>query len=78
MRAQWEQERSAIRELQEQRARLDEARHELEEAERAYDLNRAAELRYGTIADLERQLNEAIESHQAGGDSGRRLLSRSR
>ena len=77
MRAQWEHERGAIRELQATRAELDEARHELEEAERQYDLNRAAELKYGTIATLERQLNEAIDAHQAGGNAGRHLLSES-
>ena len=77
MRAQWEQERSAIRDVQAVRAELDQARHDLEEAERQYDLNRAAELQYGTIAGLEQKLNEAIETHQTGGGGGRRLLSES-
>jgi ATP-dependent Clp protease ATP-binding subunit ClpB len=77
MRAQWEQERQSIRELQQLREQLDEARHDAEEAEREYDLNRAAELRYGRIAELERTLEQAQESHLAGGDSGRRLLAES-
>ena len=73
MRAQWEQERAAIRELQAIREQLDQARHQAEEAERRYDLNSAAELRYGTIAGLERKLNEAQEA--LARSSGRRLLS---
>ena len=47
--AQWEAERQAIRRVQELRSRLEQLRHEAEEAERNYDLNRAAELRYGEI-----------------------------
>jgi ATP-dependent Clp protease ATP-binding subunit ClpB len=50
MRAQWEAERQAIRRVQELRAELERIRREIEEAERAYDLNRAAELRYSTLA----------------------------
>ena len=46
MRAQREAERQAIRRIQELRAELVQVRREIEEAERAYDLNRAAELRY--------------------------------
>ncbi|MGD9527857.1 MAG: ATP-dependent Clp protease ATP-binding subunit, partial [Pseudonocardia sp.] len=56
MRAQWEAERNAIRRVQELRAELEQVRHEAEEAERSYDLNRAAELRYGRLAELERRL----------------------
>ena len=56
MRAQWEAERQAIRRVQELRQELEQVRHEAEEAERAYDLNRAAELRYGQLAELERRL----------------------
>ena len=54
--AQWEAERQAIRRVQEIRQELEQARQEAEEAERTYDLNRAAELRYGKITELERKL----------------------
>ena len=54
--AQWEAERQAIRKVQELRKDLEQARQDAEEAERAYDLNRAAQLRYGTVSDLERRL----------------------
>jgi ATP-dependent Clp protease ATP-binding subunit ClpB len=69
MRAQWEAERRAIRRVQELRADLERARRDIEEAERAYDLNRAAQLRYGTLADLERRL--AAEEAQLATKQGR-------
>jgi ATP-dependent Clp protease ATP-binding subunit ClpB len=77
MRAQWEQERSAVRELQKLREQLEQARLEADEAERQYNLTRAAELRYGTIADLERRLSQAQESHASGPTGSPRLLSES-
>jgi ATP-dependent Clp protease ATP-binding subunit ClpB len=73
MRAQWEAERQAIRRVQELRAELELLRREIEEAERAYDLNRAAELRYSTLADLERRL-AAEEAQLAVKQGERRLL----
>src|SRR4029453_8344573 len=56
MMAQWEAERNAIRKLQALREELDHVRREVEEAERNYDLNRAAELRHGKLPELERRL----------------------
>jgi len=73
MRVQWEAERQAIRRVQELRQELEQVRHEAEEAERAYDLNRAAELRYGRLAELERRL-EAEEGQLAAKQGRRRLL----
>jgi ATP-dependent Clp protease ATP-binding subunit ClpB len=73
MRAQWEAERQAIRRVQELRAELEQVRRDVEEAERAYDLNRAAELRYSTLADLERRL-AAEEARLAVKQGERRLL----
>src|SRR4051812_1980886 len=69
MRAQWEAERSAIRKLQALREELEQVRREIEDAERRYDLNRAAELRYGKLQELERRLQgeeERLESKQGG------------
>jgi len=43
------------------RGQLEQVRREAEEAERNYDLNRAAELRYGQIFELERKLRAAEE-----------------
>ncbi|GAA2540261.1 ATP-dependent chaperone ClpB [Pseudonocardia hydrocarbonoxydans] len=73
MRAQWEAERQAIRRVQELRAELEQVRHEVEEAERGYELNRAAELRYGRLAELERRL-QAEESRLSAKQGESRLL----
>ncbi|HEY2765853.1 MAG TPA: AAA family ATPase, partial [Pseudonocardiaceae bacterium] len=73
MRAQWEAERQAIRRVQELRAELEQVRRDVEEAERRYDLNRAAELRYGTLTELQRRLS-AEEEKLASKQGERRLL----
>ncbi|MDI1461317.1 ATP-dependent chaperone ClpB [Catellatospora sp. KI3] len=72
-RAQWESERQAIRRVQDLRGELEQARREAEDAERAYDLNRAAELRYGRIAELERRLQNE-QDKLADRQGGRGLL----
>jgi ATP-dependent Clp protease ATP-binding subunit ClpB len=56
MKAQWQSEKEAIQGVSDLKARLEEARVEVERAERAADLQRAAELRYGEIPDLEKRL----------------------
>ena len=73
LRAQWEAERRALRKVQEQREELERLRQEAEQAERDYDLNRAAELRLGRIPDLERRL-AAEEEQLAVRQGGQRLL----
>ncbi len=73
MRAQWEAERQAIRRVQELRAELEQVRRDIEEAERAYDLNRAAELRYGKLTELQRRLS-AEEAQLSAKQGQRRLL----
>lgn len=72
-RAQWESERSALREVQSLREQIERIRHDAEEAERTYDLNRAAELRHGRLPELERRL-EAEEGRLTAEQGGRRLL----
>jgi ATP-dependent Clp protease ATP-binding subunit ClpB len=71
--AQWESERQAIRKVQELRAELEQVRLQAEEAERNYDLNRAAELRYGRLAEIERRL-KAEEETLATKQGQQRLL----
>ena len=56
--AQWDNEKNAVGKVQKLREDLDAAKAELETAQRNYDLNRAAELQYGTIPELQRQLAE--------------------
>jgi len=58
MRARWESEKAAIDVVRNLRERLEQTRREIEEAERAYDLNTAAELKHGILPELEAQLKE--------------------
>jgi ATP-dependent Clp protease ATP-binding subunit ClpB len=71
MKARWHNEKDAIDAIKEAKSRLDEANHDAERAERAADLERAAELRYGLIPELERTLAEQeaklAELHREGG-----------
>jgi len=53
---QWEKEKNSIKGLQQLKEELERTRLEIEEAERNYDLNRVAELRYGKQAELEKQI----------------------
>jgi ATP-dependent Clp protease ATP-binding subunit ClpB len=72
MTAQWEHERQAIKRLQTLRSELEQLRREVEEAERSYDLNRAAELRHGRLPELERRLES--EEERLAESQGERLL----
>jgi ATP-dependent Clp protease ATP-binding subunit ClpB len=73
MRAQWESERQALREVQAVREEIERVRLESEQAERDYDLSRAASLRHGKLPELERRLAAAEERLEAK-QGGRRLL----
>ena len=72
LREQWEREKAAIERPRQLRKRIEEVKVEIEKATRAYDLNRVAELQYGTLATLERELKEEEARAQAAG--GRRLI----
>ncbi len=56
MRLQWETEKEEVNAVSNKRAEIDQAKHELEDAENNYDLERAAVLRHGTIPQLEKEL----------------------
>ena len=56
MRERWQQEKGAIGAIRDIKRRVEETRHEAERAELAADFGRAAELRYGTLVELERAL----------------------
>ncbi|MBC2208091.1 ATP-dependent chaperone ClpB [Listeria booriae] len=58
MKSKWESEKSEISNIREVREKIDHLRHELEEAENNYDLNKAAELRHGRIPEAEKHLAE--------------------
>ena len=65
MKAQWQTEKQSIQRVRNVKREIDEVRTEIERAEREYDLNRAAELKYGRLNDLERRL-QSEEEHLAG------------
>ncbi|NLI70377.1 MAG: ATP-dependent chaperone ClpB [Firmicutes bacterium] len=61
MKKQWEEEKKSISKVQEIKKEIEEVRMAAEKAEREYDLNRAAELKYGRLNELERSLKEEEE-----------------
>lgn len=65
MKAQYEKEKQAIKGVQDLKTKLDQARHDLEMAESIYDLNKAAELKYGVIPSLEKQIKALSEKNEA-------------
>ncbi|HEY2319556.1 MAG TPA: ATP-dependent chaperone ClpB [Solirubrobacteraceae bacterium] len=77
MHAEWQREKETLGAVAEIQERLEEARIELERAQREADLGRAAELQYGTIPELTKKLEEAEMAEQeaaAGTASGPRFL----
>src|SRR5271170_7726149 len=70
MKAQWQAEKDAIQGVSEVKERLEEARQEAERAERDANLQRAAELRYGEIPELEKTLAEYEAKEDERQDGG--------
>ena len=56
LRAQWESEKGGVARHRQLREQIEQTRLEIEKAERAYDLNKVAELKYGKLAGLEKEL----------------------
>jgi ATP-dependent Clp protease ATP-binding subunit ClpB len=73
LQAQWEAEKTAVQRVRALREQIDQVKVEIAQAERAYDLNKAAELKYGRLTELQRQL-QAEEDRVAGKQGGTRLL----
>lgn len=70
--AQWQSEKEIIDQIQAIKEEIDRVNVEIQQAERDYDLNRAAELRYGKLTDLQRQVKEIegkLEQRQTTGKS---------
>ena len=59
LRSRWDQEKEAIKKIRSLKVTLEEVRIEAERAERAADFAKAAELRYGRVVEIEKQLSEA-------------------
>ncbi|MFV0352176.1 MAG: ATP-dependent chaperone ClpB [Oscillospiraceae bacterium] len=73
MKARWENEKSAITSVQKLREELEQVNGEIAKAEREYDLNKAAELKYGRLPDLQKKL-EAQEKLAETEQEGNTLL----
>jgi ATP-dependent Clp protease ATP-binding subunit ClpB len=73
LKAQWQAEKQAVNRLRSIRQEIEQTKMDIEKAEREYDLNRAAQLRYGKLADLERKL-AAEEDHLSRKQGPQRLL----
>jgi len=73
LRARWEREKSGVARHRELREEIERVRVEMEKAQREYDLNKVAELKYGNLAQLERQLADE-EAKIERGDGPARLM----
>jgi ATP-dependent Clp protease ATP-binding subunit ClpB len=72
LKARWDSEKASVARLRKTREAMEEVKQAMERAERAYDLNRVAELRYGELPRLEREL--ALEQEQLGKKQGESRL----
>ncbi len=73
LRSQWEEEKSAITELSTLKEEIEKTKQEIEQAERAYELNRVAELKYGKMTQLEQKLKEKTEKIESKNGKSRLL-----
>jgi ATP-dependent Clp protease ATP-binding subunit ClpB len=71
MAAQWESEKNAIKEVNHIKEQIEQTKAEIEKMERAYDLNKMAELRYGVLPSLEKKLEELNKNAESSKNSER-------
>lgn len=64
LRQRWEDEKLDIQKVSDKKSELDKARHQLEEAENNYDLEKAAKLQHATIPQLEKELQQLENSER--------------
>ncbi len=69
MKAKWDNEKSAITKVQKLREEIETVNAQMEKAEREYDLNKAAELKYGKLPELQKQLQEQEKLAEEAKDS---------
>ncbi len=74
--AQWQQEKGAIDDLSSLKEEIERVQLQVEQAKRSYDLNKAAELEYGTLAGLQKQLSEKETALAQDGETGDKSLLR--
>ena len=73
MKAKWENEKKDIVSLKSKKQEIEDIRHKIEEAERAYDLEKLAKLKYGDLPAAEKELEDAKKRLNAK-DGGERIL----
>lgn len=73
MKAKWENEKKDIVSLKSKKQEIEDIRHKIEEAERAYDLEKLAKLKYGDLPAAEKELEDAKKRLSAE-DGGERIL----
>jgi ATP-dependent Clp protease ATP-binding subunit ClpB len=69
LKARWQNEKQAVQQLQVLREQIEETKRNIELAERQYDLNRAAEQKYGKLPELEKKLKIEEENIKRGSAS---------
>ena len=74
MKAQWDNEKNSIGKVQSIREQIEQTNAAIEKAEREYDLNKAAELKYGQLPELQKQLAEEEKKAEAAGQTQDNLL----
>ena len=74
MKAQWDNEKNSIGKVQSIREQIEQTNAAIEKAEREYDLNKAAELKYGQLPSLQKQLAEEEKKAESAGQSQDNLL----
>ncbi len=72
----WQQEKGAIDELSALKEEIERVQLQVEQAKRSYDLNKAAELEYGTLADLQKQLLAQEQALAENDDNAEKSLLR--
>ncbi|MGH9640035.1 MAG: Clp protease N-terminal domain-containing protein, partial [Bryobacteraceae bacterium] len=73
LQAQWQTEKEGVQRVRALREQIDETKNQIAQAERAYDLNKAAELKYGRLTELQKQL-DAEQARVAAREGSARLV----
>ena len=74
MKAKWENEKQSIGKVQKLREEIERVNSQIEQAERNYELNKAAELKYGKLPELKKQLEVEEEKAEKGKNTDNSLL----
>ncbi|MEG1944337.1 MAG: ATP-dependent chaperone ClpB [Oscillospiraceae bacterium] len=70
MKMQWDNEKADIEKVQKLREQLENTNAQIEKAEREYDLNKAAQLKYGELPKIQKELEESEKAAQSGDKKG--------